>query len=96
MAAKLTDVDFSRLAPFVTLDAGTLDLNWKLAMENNMEPYHVPVVHRATAEGQPLSAHRAFVERPVMGCTVDIPGSTYNNQARASGRIRESTMVSGA
>ena len=32
-----------------------------------------------TAEGQPLSAHRAFVERPLMGCTVEIPGSTYTN-----------------
>ena len=85
MAQRMADVDFGKLTHFLTIDAGALRLNWKLAMENNMEPYHVPVVHRGTAAGQPLSAHRAFVERPVMGCTVDIPGSTYTNEARGSG-----------
>ena len=80
MAAKLTDVDLGRLTPFVTLDAGALDLNWKLAMENNMEPYHVPVVHKDTAAGQPLSAHRSLSEPPIMGCTVDIPGSDFTNR----------------
>ncbi len=79
MANLLTDVDFSKLDHYLTIDAGPLELNWKLAMENTMEPYHVPVVHKDTAAGQPLSAHRAFVERPVMGCTVDIPGSVYSN-----------------
>jgi len=85
MARRLPDVDFGNLTHYLTIDAGALALNWKLAMENNMEPYHVPVVHRSTAAGQPLSAHRAFVERPVMGCTVDIPGSTYTNEARGAG-----------
>lgn len=85
MAQRMADVDFANLIHYLTIDAGTLGLNWKLAMENNMEPYHVPVVHRTTAEGQPLSAHRAFVERPLMGCTVDIPGSRYTNEARGEG-----------
>jgi choline monooxygenase len=85
MAQRMADVDFGKLTHYLTIDAGALELNWKLAMENNMEPYHVPVVHRNTAEGQPLSAHRAFVERPLMGCTVDIPGSTYTNVARGAG-----------
>ena len=85
MAGRLADVDFGRLTHYLTIDAGALDLNWKLAMENTMEPYHVPVVHRDTAAGQPLSAHEAYVERPVMGCTVDIAGSTYTNTARGSG-----------
>jgi choline monooxygenase len=85
MAQRLADVDFGRLTHYLTIDAGALGLNWKLAMENNMEPYHVPVVHRSTAAGQPLSAHRSFVERPVMGCTVDIPGSTYTNTAHGTG-----------
>ena len=85
MAKRMADVDFGNLTHYLTIDAGALELNWKLAMENNMEPYHVPVVHRTTAEGQPLRAHRAFVERPLMGCTVDIPGSTYTNKARGEG-----------
>jgi len=85
MAERMADVDFGQLTHYLTIDAGALGLNWKLAMENNMEPYHVPVVHRSTAAGQPLSAHRAFVARPVMGCTVDIPGSTYTNRARETG-----------
>ncbi len=80
MAAKLADVDFAGLTHYLTLDAGPLELNWKLAMENNMEPYHVPVVHKGTAAGQPLAAHRALAEPPVMGCIVDIPGSRYTNQ----------------
>ena len=63
MARQMPDVDFGKLTHYLTIDAGALGLNWKLAMENNMEPYHVPVVHRSTAAGQPLSAHRAFVER---------------------------------
>ena len=42
----------------------------------------IPVTMRSTAAGQPLSAHKAFVERPVMGCSVDIPGSTYSNEPR--------------
>jgi phenylpropionate dioxygenase-like ring-hydroxylating dioxygenase large terminal subunit len=85
MAARLADVDFGKLTHYLTIDAGPLGLNWKLAMENNMEPYHVPVVHGKTAAGQPLSAHRAFVEPPVMGCTVDIAGSIYTNEAQEAG-----------
>jgi choline monooxygenase len=85
MARRMPEVDFAKLSHYLTIDAGPLELNWKLAMENNMEPYHVPVVHRNTAEGQPLSAHRAFVERPLMGCTVEIAGSTYTNEARGEG-----------
>ncbi len=85
LAERLADVDFAKLTHYLTIDAGALELNWKLAMENNMEPYHVPVVHRSTAAGQPLSAHRSFVERPIMGCTVDIPGSTYTNAAQGTG-----------
>ena len=79
---QMPEVDFGKLSHYLTIDAGALGLNWKLAMENNMEPYHVPVVHRSTAAGQPLSAHKAFVERPVMGCSVDIPGSNYTNEPR--------------
>ncbi len=81
MAAKLADVDFGGLQHYLTLDAGALEVNWKLAMENNMEPYHVPVVHRSTAAGQPLNSHRSLVDRDIMGCTVDIPGSHYTNEA---------------
>ena len=80
MAAKLADVDFGQLTHFLTLDAGSVDVNWKLAMENNMEPYHVPVAHRTTAAGQPLKSHCALAEPPIMGCTVDIPGSRYTNE----------------
>ena len=94
MAERLADVDFGKLTHYLTIDAGALGLNWKLAMENNMEPYHVPVVHRSTAAGQPLSAHQAFVERPVMGCTVDIPGSAYTNTARDGGSLEALDMSS--
>ena len=80
LAAKFADVDFGRLQHYLTLDVGPVAANWKLCMENNLEPYHVPVVHRETAAGQPLSLHSMVDDGPVMGCAVDIEGSTYTNE----------------
>ncbi len=52
-------------------------------MENTMEPYHVPVIHKSSAAGQPLELHYVIEDEPVFGCAIDIPGSEYTNQSSA-------------
>lgn len=80
MAARFPDVDFTKLDHYLTIDMGAIKANWKVCMENNMEPYHVPVVHRSSAAGQPLEQHYMVDEGEVMGCAIDVPGSEYSNQ----------------
>ena len=48
------DVDFSNVRHFATVSCHPLEVNWKTAMENNIEPYHVPMVHPNTAGRTPL------------------------------------------
>ena len=51
MAAQLDFVDFSALQHFLTMERRPVPANWKICMENTMEPYHVPFVHAKTAAG---------------------------------------------
>ena len=81
MAQRLEFVDFGRLRHFFTMERHCIGANWKLCMENTMEPYHVPVVHRSSAAGQPLELHYMIEEDPVFGCGIDLPGSEYTNLA---------------
>ena len=80
MAERLAFVDFGRLTHFFTMERRPIDANWKLCMENTMEPYHVPVVHRSSAAGQPLELHHMIEEDPIFGCGIDLPGSEYTNE----------------
>jgi choline monooxygenase len=80
MAAKLADVEFGELRHFLTMQTRRIDANWKICLENTMEPYHVPFVHRKTAAGQPLQLHYTVDDGPVMGCAIDIDGSAYTNE----------------
>ncbi len=79
LAAKFADVDFGRLDHYLTIDVGRIPANWKVCVENTMEPYHVPVVHKESAAGQPLALHYMVADGPVMGCAIDIEGSDYTN-----------------
>ena len=81
IAQRLAFVDFGRLQHFFTMERRGIDANWKLCMENTMEPYHVPVVHRSSAAGQPLELHYMIEEDPIFGCGIDLPGSEYTNEA---------------
>ena len=47
IAARFPEVDFAALDHFLTIDLGAVPANWKICLENTMEPYHVPVAHRA-------------------------------------------------
>ena len=84
LAARFPEVDFAALDHYLTIDLGAVACNWKVALENTMEPYHVPVAHRETAAGQPLGLHTMVDDGPVMGCAVDIEGSDYTNQPSAN------------
>lgn len=84
LAARFPEVDFAALDHYLTIDLGALACNWKVALENTMEPYHVPVAHRETAAGQPLDLHYMVDDGPVMGCAIDIEGSEYTNQPSAN------------
>ena len=55
----------------VTIDLGEIAANWKLLMENFIEPYHVPFVHATTTE-QPLTDHYTVNEPGCLGCAVDV------------------------
>ena len=52
----LKGIDLTRMRHVVTVDLGEIGANWKLLMENFIEPYHVPFVHATTTE-QPLTDH---------------------------------------
>ena len=71
--AHLKGLDLARMKHVVTVDLGAIAANWKLLMENFIEPYHVPFVHATTTE-QPLTDHYTLNEPGCLGCAVDVSG----------------------
>ena len=69
----LDGFDLTRMQHVVTVDLGEIAANWKLLMENFIEPYHVPIVHATTTE-QPLTDHYTVNEPGCLGCAVDVSG----------------------
>ena len=72
--SRLDGVDFSRMKHVLTIDFGEVNANWKLMMENFIEPYHVQFVHPTTTE-QPLADHSIVNEPGCLGCAVDVSGA---------------------
>ena len=70
---QLDGLDLTRMRHVVTVDLGEIGANWKLLMENFIEPYHVPIVHATTTE-QPLTDHYTVNEPGCLGCAVDVSG----------------------
>ena len=70
----LGGLDLTRMRHVVTIDLGEIAANWKLLMENFIEPYHVPFVHATTTE-QPLTDHYTVNEPGCLGCAVDVSGT---------------------
>lgn len=79
LAEYYSDVQFSNARHFATVSRHPMRANWKTAMENNIEPYHVPMVHASTTAGHPFDCHRIVDEGPLVGCAVDIEGSSFTN-----------------
>ncbi|MGI9390402.1 MAG: aromatic ring-hydroxylating oxygenase subunit alpha [Boseongicola sp.] len=71
MISQLDGLDFDRINPISTLDFGVIATNWKLIMENFIEPYHVQFVHAKTTE-QPLEDHYTIVDGKCLGSAVDL------------------------
>ena len=71
LSKRLEGIDFARLNPIATLDFGEIATNWKLIMENFIEPYHVQFVHHTTTS-QPLKDHYTIVDGACLGSAVDL------------------------
>jgi choline monooxygenase len=70
LAKWLEGIDFGNLEHLLTIDLGEICSNWKLLMENFIEPYHVQYVHSSTTE-QPLTDHYTINESGCLGSAVD-------------------------
>lgn len=68
---QLGNNDVADYVPVATLDLGEVPCNWKLLMENFIEPYHVQFVHRSTTE-QPLENHYMVVDAHCLGSAVEL------------------------
>ena len=68
---QLGNNDVADYVPVATLDLGEVPCNWKLLMENFIEPYHVQFVHRSTTE-QPLENHYTVVDEHCLGSAVEL------------------------
>lgn len=75
----------STARPFHTFEHGEVKANWKLIMENSLEPYHTPYVHKQTGAGIPLDEHYTIIEKGLIGCGVDRPDP--DGMAVANGSI---------
>ena len=56
------------------IDFGAINGNWKIVVENYIEPYHVPWVHQESCGGQPLDAHYAYTDGALVGSAVHLDG----------------------
>jgi len=72
LARQIHFLDVKQLSPIGKIDLGEVRCNWKFLMENFIEPYHVPVVHHATASGQPLQHHYTIIDELCLGSAVDV------------------------
>ncbi len=84
MTKHLGAYDLESLVFVSRVDVGRVDGNWKLIIENYMEPYHVPVVHPETTAGQPLADHFLVVDGMCTGSGVALAGSASPEDAAAS------------
>ena len=84
---RLDGLDLTRMHHLVTIDLGEVAANWKLLMENFIEPYHVQFVHSTTTE-QPLADHYTVNEPGCLGCAVDVSGqATRDDTLSADSRF---------
>jgi len=68
---RLEGIDFAKVELIGTIDFGEVATNWKLIMENFIEPYHVPIVHSSTTD-QPLKDHYTIIDGNCLGSAVDL------------------------
>jgi len=71
LASRLSDMDLDTILPVATLVFGEIHTNWKLLMENFIEPYHVQFVHSTTTD-QPLKDHYTVIDGKCLGSAIEI------------------------
>ncbi len=71
LKSRIADVDFKQVRAVATIEMDEIKCNWKLLMENFIEPYHVQFVHSSTTD-QPLENHYTVIDRHCLGSAVDI------------------------
>lgn len=82
---QLGSCDVTDYEPVATLDLGEVNCNWKLLMENFIEPYHVQFVHKTTTE-QPLQNHYTVIDEHCLGSAVELsPEQVANAKAGTLG-----------
>lgn len=79
----LRDTDLGQYRPVATLELGEVQTNWKLLMENFIEPYHVQFVHKTTTS-QPLKDHYPVIEGKCLGSAVDLSDEQVARAGRGS------------
>ena len=67
----LGDTRVEEYRPVATFEFDDVACNWKLLMENFIEPYHVQFVHKTTTD-QPLEDHYTLIEDHCLGCVVEV------------------------
>ncbi|NKB60671.1 MAG: Rieske 2Fe-2S domain-containing protein [Gammaproteobacteria bacterium] len=68
---QIGDLPINKVKPVATIDFGVVNTNWKLLMENFIEPYHVQFVHKTTTN-QPLTDHYTISDLHCLGSACDI------------------------
>jgi choline monooxygenase len=68
---QLTGFKLDEFVPVTTLKFDKIITNWKLLMENFIEPYHVQYVHKTTTS-QPLEDHYVVADENCLGSAVDL------------------------
>ena len=68
---QLADFNLNEFFVVASIEFGEIKTNWKLLMENFIEPYHVQFVHKNTTN-QPLVDHYVVSEGHCLGSAVDL------------------------
>ena len=71
MKKQLAGIDLDDFVVVASIEFGEIKSNWKLLMENFIEPYHVQFVHKKTTN-QPLEDHYVVSDGHRLGSAVDL------------------------
>ena len=91
LKSRLADINFDQVKAVGMIDMGEVKCNWKLLMENFIEPYHVQFVHSSTTD-QPLSDHYTVIDRHCLGSAVDIDESASTTSKKKANTLAVSSL----
>ena len=74
---QLADFNLDDFVVAASIEFDEIKTNWKLLMENFIEPYHVQFVHKTTTS-QPLADHYVVEDEHCLGSAVDLTSEQKN------------------